>query len=83
MPLMPSLLVGASLPSDYSGMAYGRGRIHDGSRSISQMTSAVRSGTRRSSWSCALDMFASMNENVYDCDTWPAFGHGLALRIAS
>ena len=24
---------------------------------------------------------ASMNENVYDCDTWP-FGDGLALRIA-
>ncbi len=27
-------------------------------------------------------MFASMNEDVYDCDTWPAFGDGLALRIA-
>jgi len=26
--------------------------------------------------------FTSMNENVYDCDTWPAFGDGLALRIA-
>jgi len=25
---------------------------------------------------------ASMNENVYARDTWPAFGDGLALRIA-
>ncbi len=25
---------------------------------------------------------ASMNENVYDCDILPAFGDGLALRIA-
>ena len=32
--------------------------------------------------SYALDTFASMNEDVYDCDTWPAFGDGLALRIA-
>jgi len=23
-----------------------------------------------------------MNENVYDCDKWPAFGDGLALRFA-
>jgi len=27
--------------------------------------------------------FASMNENVYDCDTRSMLGHGLALRIAS
>jgi len=27
-------------------------------------------------------MFASMNENAYDCDILPAFGEGLALRIA-
>ncbi len=26
--------------------------------------------------------FSSLNENAYDCDTWPAFGDGLALRIA-